>query len=282
MEIHQLRYFIAVAEYKHFTKAAEALHIAQPSVSQQIQKLEAELGSPLLHRMKRGVTLTEAGQTFLPWARRIVGDLATARAEVAELASLQRGSLAIGATPSLATRFLPAVTATLPEGWAIVDDTPTYHAMRPKGDDAIGVYLFRDPVAASQDPSCPDTPEPDVGTTAAELGAWMSKRPGLVASEPLATSVGGLKGVVLDLGIRDGWARSCSFAGGAPTVPLLVSRSPGLRWVVVGDERLRIHLLDLPSGGRVALDIDAFAGGRIDELLRVATPIVSSLRFSGT
>jgi DNA-binding transcriptional LysR family regulator len=112
MEIHQLRYFIAVAEYKHFTKAAEALHIAQPSVSQQIQKLEAELGSPLLHRMKRGVTLTEAGQTFLPWARRIVGDLATARAEVAELASLQRGSLAIGATPSLATRFLPAVVAT--------------------------------------------------------------------------------------------------------------------------------------------------------------------------
>ena len=164
----------------------------------------------------------------------------------------------------------------------LVDDTPTYLAMRPKGDDAIGVYLFRDPVAASQDPSCPDTPEPDVGKTAAELGAWMSKRPGLVASEPLATSVGGLKGVVLDLGIRDGWARSCSFAGGAPTVPLLVSRSPGLRWVVVGDERLRIHLLDLPSGGLVAVDIDAFAGGRIDELLRVATPIVSSLRFSVT
>lgn len=111
MEIHQLRYFIAVAEHGHFTRAAEALHVAQPSVSQQIQKLEAELGARLLHRMKRGVTLTEAGETFLPWARRIVNDLAAARSDVEELSSLQRGHVAIGATPSLATRFLPNVLA---------------------------------------------------------------------------------------------------------------------------------------------------------------------------
>ncbi|MFN0072637.1 MAG: LysR family transcriptional regulator [Chloroflexota bacterium] len=111
MELHQLRYFIAVAEKGHFTRAADALHIAQPSVSQQIQKLEAELGARLFHRMKRGVTLTEAGETLLPWARRIVGDIAAARTEVEELASLQRGHVAIGATPSVATRFLPSVIA---------------------------------------------------------------------------------------------------------------------------------------------------------------------------
>src|SRR5918998_433892 len=101
MQLHQLEYFLAVARHLHFTRAADELHVAQPAVSQQIRKLEEELGVELFHRMKRRVALTSAGETLLPWARRVLADVAEARAEVQELAGLQRGRLAVGATPSV-------------------------------------------------------------------------------------------------------------------------------------------------------------------------------------
>lgn len=107
MELHQLAYFVAVAERLHFSRAAEALHVAQPAVSQQIRKLEAELGQQLFHRMKRRVALTPAGEALLPWARRILADVAAARAEVQELSGLVKGRLAVGATPSVSTHLLP-------------------------------------------------------------------------------------------------------------------------------------------------------------------------------
>ncbi len=72
MELHQLRYFVAVAEQRHFTKAAHALAVAQPSVSKQIKRLEDELGAPLFHRMRGNVALTPAGEALLPLARRRV------------------------------------------------------------------------------------------------------------------------------------------------------------------------------------------------------------------
>lgn len=111
MELNQLRYFEAVARHRHFTRAAEELSVAQPSVSQQIAKLEAELGTPLFHRMKRQVVLTPAGEVFLPRARRLLAELEEARAEVQELTGLQKGTLAIGATPSVSTHLLPPVLA---------------------------------------------------------------------------------------------------------------------------------------------------------------------------
>ena len=111
MQIHQLEYFLAVARHLHFTRAADELHVAQPSISQQIRKLEQELGVRLFHRMKRGVALTAAGETLLPWARRVLADLAEARGEVQELAGLRRGRLAVGATPSVSTNLLPRALA---------------------------------------------------------------------------------------------------------------------------------------------------------------------------
>jgi LysR family transcriptional regulator, transcription activator of glutamate synthase operon len=107
MEMHQLTYFESVSRHLHFTRAAEELNVAQPSVSQQIRKLETELGAPLFHRMKRHVALTEAGKTFLPHARAVLQRLEEARLEVQELSGLRKGTLAVGATPSVGTHLLP-------------------------------------------------------------------------------------------------------------------------------------------------------------------------------
>src|ERR1051325_11062444 len=103
MEMHQLTYFESVSRHLHFTRAAQELNVAQPSVSQQIRKLEHELGAPLFNRMKRHVTLTEAGKTFLPHARAVLQRLEEARLEVQELSGMRKGTLAVGAPPSVGT-----------------------------------------------------------------------------------------------------------------------------------------------------------------------------------
>ncbi|MET9532898.1 MULTISPECIES: LysR family transcriptional regulator [unclassified Streptomyces] len=115
MQLQQLGYFVAVAETRHFTRAAEELHVAQPSLSQQIRALEKELGAELFSRARGNITLTDAGETLLPLARRILADAETARHEVQELAQLRRGRVRLGATPSLCTGLLPDVLRTFHE-----------------------------------------------------------------------------------------------------------------------------------------------------------------------
>src|ERR1700730_15136755 len=111
MEVHQLAYFESVSRHLHFTRAAEELHVAQPSVSQPIRKLETELGAPLFPRMKRQGALADAGKTFLPHARAVLQRLDEARLEVQELSGLRKGTLAVGAPPSVGTHLLPRALA---------------------------------------------------------------------------------------------------------------------------------------------------------------------------
>ncbi|MBF8190334.1 LysR family transcriptional regulator, partial [Nonomuraea sp. K274] len=106
MQLQQLAYFVAVAETRHFTQAAERMGVAQPSLSKQIKALETDLGAPLLSRARGNVTLTPAGEALLPLARRILADADTARQEVAQLAGLRRGRVRLGATPSLCAGLL--------------------------------------------------------------------------------------------------------------------------------------------------------------------------------
>jgi DNA-binding transcriptional LysR family regulator len=106
MQFQQLAYFVAVAETRHFTQAAERMRVAQPSLSKQIKALEDDLGARLFSRARGNVTLTAAGEALLPLARRILADADTARQEVAQLAGLRRGRVRLGATPSLCAGLL--------------------------------------------------------------------------------------------------------------------------------------------------------------------------------
>ncbi|MDN3494636.1 LysR substrate-binding domain-containing protein [Planococcus sp. APC 4015] len=101
MNLEQLRGFVAVAQVGNFTRAAEQLHLAQPSLSRQISSLEQDLGAELLHRSRAGTTLTAAGESLLPLARRMLADAESVRRELDELAGLRRGRVRLGAPPTL-------------------------------------------------------------------------------------------------------------------------------------------------------------------------------------
>jgi LysR family transcriptional regulator, hydrogen peroxide-inducible genes activator len=109
MEIHQLRYMCAVARNGTFTRAAEAERISQPSLSQQILKLEAELGAKLFDRLSRSARLTEFGRAFLPKAERILREISEAKTEILEMSGEDKGEVTIGAIPTVAPYLLPPV-----------------------------------------------------------------------------------------------------------------------------------------------------------------------------
>jgi LysR family transcriptional regulator, hydrogen peroxide-inducible genes activator len=107
MELHQLRYFCAVAETGSFSRAAEQSHISQPSLSQQIMKLEDELGARLFDRLGRSVRLTDVGKTFLPRARSVLRELEAAKGDVVERKESIGGPVSVGVIPTVAPYFLP-------------------------------------------------------------------------------------------------------------------------------------------------------------------------------
>jgi DNA-binding transcriptional LysR family regulator len=107
VQLTQLAYFVAVAEERSFTHAAERVGVAQPSLSQQMKALESDLGTVLVRRVRGDISLTASGETLLPVARRMLADAETARRQIRELAQLGRGRVRLGATPSLCTRLLP-------------------------------------------------------------------------------------------------------------------------------------------------------------------------------
>ena len=109
MQFQQLSYFVAVARERHFTRAADRVGIAQPTLSKQIRVLENSLGTPLFVRQRGAIELTSAGEALLPHAQRIIVDVESARRAVHEVAGLQRGRVRLGATPSLCDGVLPDV-----------------------------------------------------------------------------------------------------------------------------------------------------------------------------
>ena len=129
MELRQLRYAEAVARHRHFTRAAEELHVAQSALSHQIRRLEAELGTALFERTSRTVVPTEAGEAVATRARRILAEVGGVREEVDELQGLVRGRVSVGAllpagdldVPRLLASFIeayPGIEVALREGTA--------------------------------------------------------------------------------------------------------------------------------------------------------------------
>ena len=112
MEVHQIRYFCAVAESGNFTRAAEAAGVSQPSLSQQIHKLEDELGAKLFDRLPRSARLTQFGRAFLPKAQAILRQIGEARLEIREMASVESGEVILGAIPTIAPYVLPEMLST--------------------------------------------------------------------------------------------------------------------------------------------------------------------------
>ncbi|MBP6201004.1 MAG: LysR family transcriptional regulator, partial [Nitrospira sp.] len=109
MEFRHLRYFLAVADALHFTKAAERLPVSQPALSAQIKQLEQEVGVPLFDRVGRSVQLTRAGAIFREHARRALREMELAQVAIAEEEGLQRGTLTVGVVQTVNAYLIPEI-----------------------------------------------------------------------------------------------------------------------------------------------------------------------------
>ncbi|MFH1499557.1 MAG: LysR substrate-binding domain-containing protein [Verrucomicrobiota bacterium] len=150
MEIHQLRYFLAVARTSNFSRAAEQCHVSQPSLSQQIMKLEAELGERLFARNRRAVALTPAGRRLLGHAGRVLDELELARESVSERGAVVRGRVRLGSLPTVAPYHLPgrlrAFAKTFPEVEVEVHEDTTAQLARAVVANEIDLALVSLPL----------------------------------------------------------------------------------------------------------------------------------------
>lgn len=150
MELRHLRYFVAVAEERHFGRAARRLRIAQPPLSRQIQALEAELGFPLLDRSRRRVELTAAGAVLLAHAGHVFGALDLGVHEARRASAGESGRIAIGYLSSLAysglTELLRAYRERFPGVEIALRDLPPAEQVASLKSGAIDVGFVRGPL----------------------------------------------------------------------------------------------------------------------------------------
>ncbi|NEE02005.1 LysR family transcriptional regulator [Phytoactinopolyspora halotolerans] len=146
VELRQLRYFVTVAEELHFGRAAERLHIVQPAVSQQVRRLERELGVTLLDRSPRQVRLTRHGERLLPEARAAIAAADRVSAVAAGLSTAGRCVLKIGTGPGLSGRLvrgLEALRRLVPETEVEIDSRPVAEQLEAVRTGELDVALVR-------------------------------------------------------------------------------------------------------------------------------------------
>ena len=150
MDLRRLRYFLAIAEDLHFTRAAQRLGIAQASLSEQIRKLEDDVGAALLVRSSRHVALTPAGRTLQVHAERILHDLEHALHSTRLVASGRLGEVRLGTVGSAMTTFVPALLRNMrqqsPEVTVRIQQLSTSAQLRALTEHRIDVGLLRSPV----------------------------------------------------------------------------------------------------------------------------------------
>lgn len=141
MDLRQLRYLVAVADEQHFTRAAAREHVAQPALSQQIKRLEAELGLKLVQRTTRRVAMTEAGDLLVARARRAIAELEAAEAELKNLAGVQSGHLSVGAMHTMGPVDLSVLLAAFHRTYPDVELT-----VREQSSEELAVMLRDDEI----------------------------------------------------------------------------------------------------------------------------------------
>ncbi len=150
MELRHLRYFVAVAEELNFTRAAQRLNTAQPSLSQQIKHLEADVGVALLDRSKRHVALTEGGKVFLAEAREILSRLDRAVQRAARAQQGRSIELIIGVVPAaeikILPRLIPLVERNLPRVRLVFHNLPSAEQKRMLATGSLDIGLLRGPL----------------------------------------------------------------------------------------------------------------------------------------
>jgi LysR family transcriptional regulator, hydrogen peroxide-inducible genes activator len=150
MELHQLRYFVAVARLRNFSRAADRCNVSQPSLSQQIMKLEDELGERLFERTKRKVDLTPAGELFLDHAVRVADEIELARDAVRDVSTLVRGRVILGVLPTIAPYYLPtrlrAFSERFPGIEVVVNEDTTAQLAKAVMENEIDLALVSMPV----------------------------------------------------------------------------------------------------------------------------------------
>lgn len=150
MELRDLRYFVAVAHHRNFSRAAQSLHVSQPALSEQIRKLEDELGAPLFARSSRGAELTDAGEALLPHARTVLAEADAAAETVRLVADGVAGTLTLGFVDSAALAILPPLirrfTAAFPEVKLRLRELGSRQQLEAIENGEIDVGIVRGPV----------------------------------------------------------------------------------------------------------------------------------------
>ncbi|MGO1182290.1 MAG: LysR substrate-binding domain-containing protein [Micrococcaceae bacterium] len=155
MELRHLRYFLAVAEEKHFGRAAERLHMAQPPLSSQIKQLETELGTTLFERTTRKVELTAAGVLLVDRARQILADVDAAAADVGEIGRGASGVLRVGFSGTATYRLMPEIVRLAREQLPLVRLQVSGEMLTPQMEQALldnrlDAAVLRPPVQSSE------------------------------------------------------------------------------------------------------------------------------------
>ncbi|MEO7167125.1 MAG: LysR family transcriptional regulator [Spartobacteria bacterium] len=150
MELHQLRYFLAIVKRGTFSRAAESCHVSQPSLSQQILKLEAELNEKLFERNRRQALLTPAGELFRQRAENVLHEIHEARREVRDVSDEPRGEVHLAALPTIAPYLLPKIIRGFarrsPAVQLIVHEETTERALRALANRELDLALVSLPI----------------------------------------------------------------------------------------------------------------------------------------
>src|SRR5699024_8337497 len=155
VELRHLRYFLAVAEEKHFGRAADRLHMAQPPLSSQIKQLEAELGTTLLERTTRKVELTDAGALLMKRARQILADVEATKTDVAEVGRGAAGVLRVGFSGTATYRLMPEIVRIARERLPLVRLQISGEMLTPRMEEALlenrlDAAVLRPPVRSAE------------------------------------------------------------------------------------------------------------------------------------